>query len=326
MKPRHDLLDTYWQLAAERQAIFCRRQHGEPSPWTDEPILRTYRFCNAYRASDRVSQFLIRHVVYQDAYSADDTLLWIMLFRFFSKPATWQLLESAHGPITVRSFDFDAYDRALEEALSRGDAIYTGAFILASSDAFGHRRKHTNHLALVESMMRNGLAREIATARTFEEVYLALIDYPMIGPFMAYQLAIDINYSELTDFGENDFTMPGPGARRGIEKCFVSTGSMSMQDVIHWMVEHQETELERLGLEFQTLWGRRLHAIDRQNLFCEVDKYARVAFPDLTNNRLRIKSKFNPNPEPLTPFFPPKWGINQPISAKLKIASILGKD
>src|SRR5437868_1164555 len=56
--------DTYWQFAAERQAIFFRRANGDTPPWTGDKILQEYKFTNAYRASDRVSQFLIRHIVY----------------------------------------------------------------------------------------------------------------------------------------------------------------------------------------------------------------------------------------------------------------------
>ena len=55
--------DTYWRFAAERQAIFFRRFAGAPAPWTDDPILQRYKFTNAYRASDRVSQYLIREVI-----------------------------------------------------------------------------------------------------------------------------------------------------------------------------------------------------------------------------------------------------------------------
>jgi len=311
--PRRQLFDAYWRFAAQRQAIFFRRFNREPAPWTEDPILRSFKFCNVYRASDRVTQFLIRDVIYQNGYSAGDTLLRIILFRLFSKPSTWRLMESTHGPIRCASFDPEAIARTLDAALDRDEAIYTNAFILAPGSAFGHRRKHQNHVSLVETMMRNGLARDVARASSLEALYRLLIDYPMIGPFMAYQLAIDINYSELTDFSENDFTMPGPGARRGIAKCFADAGSRSEQEIIHWMVERQEAEFERLGLEFQTLWGRRLHAIDCQNLFCEVDKYARIAFPDLKSDRVRIKTKFTPSQESLDLFYPPEWGINDSI-------------
>lgn len=52
----------YWYLAAERQAAFERRVAGQPPPWTDDPILATFKVCNVYRAADRVSQYMIRDV------------------------------------------------------------------------------------------------------------------------------------------------------------------------------------------------------------------------------------------------------------------------
>ena len=53
-----------------------------------------------------------------------------------------------------------------------------------------------------------------------EEVFNILKSYPLIGDFMAYQLATDINYSNVTNFSEDSFTIAGPGAKRGIQKCF----------------------------------------------------------------------------------------------------------
>lgn len=81
------------------------------------------------------------------------------------------------------------------------------------------------------------------------------------------------------------------------------------------MVDRQEREFARLGLRFRSLWGRPLHAIDCQNLFCEVDKYSRVAFPHFRSNRVRIKATFASNASPLEPFYPPKWGLNSTIVA-----------
>ena len=51
--------------------------------------------------------------------------------------------------------------------------------------------------------------------------------------------------------------------------------------------------------------------IDCQNLFCEVDKYARVKHPSVSgvSERTRIKQKFRPLMRPLTAFFPPKWDV-----------------
>ena len=61
-----EVYETYWRFAAERQAVFFRRVRGERPPWTDDRVLAIHKFTNAYRASDRVSQYLIRNVIYRN--------------------------------------------------------------------------------------------------------------------------------------------------------------------------------------------------------------------------------------------------------------------
>ena len=61
---------------------------------------------------------------------------------------------------------------------------------------------------------------------------------------------------------------------------------------------------------FNDLWGRPLQLIDCQNLFCEVDKYARVAHPEIgSGGPTRIKQTYSADPRPLTLGYPPKWGL-----------------
>jgi hypothetical protein len=88
-------------------------------------------------------------------------------------------------------------------------------------------------------------------------------------------------------------------------------------ETIKFMMDRQEPEFERLGLAFRSLWGRRLQLIDCQNLFCEVDKYSRVAHPEIEglSGRSRIKQRFSPKPSLAMPWYPPKWGLNESIAA-----------
>ena len=81
------------RLAAERQRVYHARLTGQPAPWTEDPIVAEYRFTNAYRAADRVSQDLLR-VIYNGPQAASDVLLRTLLFRFFNKPQTWNALEA----------------------------------------------------------------------------------------------------------------------------------------------------------------------------------------------------------------------------------------
>lgn len=306
--------DSYWRFAAERQQVFFRRLERRPPPWTHDPVLKAHKFTNAYRASDRVSQYLIRRVIYRPGLPDDpaEVVFRILLFKLFNKIDTWELLEQALGPPTVKGFSFRRYDQVLSRAMDRGQRIYSAAYIMPSGGSLGHERKHRNHLTLIERMLRGELPARLADAGSMRAAFGLIRSYPTIGDFLAYQYVTDINYSTVTDFTESEFVVPGPGAIDGIRKCFAATAGVSDADVIRVVADRQEAEFARLGLEFRTLWGRRLQLIDCQNLFCEVDKYARVAHPEASgeSGRTRIKQKFRPHPDPIDYWYPPKWGIN----------------
>ncbi len=311
---RPQLFDAYWRFAAARQQVFDARWAGQPGPWTDDPILQTYKFCNTYRAADRVTQYLLSDVIYHsdvDDLPAQDVFCRIVLFRLFSKPSTWRALDRPDRPLTASSLEPDADAERLDR-LRRTHAIYTSAFILAPP-AVSLGSKHLHHLRLVKRMFSpGGLGTDLARARSLREVVEALLRWPTIGPFLAYQIAIDLNYSPHFAFDENDFTLPGPGAQRGLRKVFESPGNRTPQQLILDMVHSQEQHFTRLGLDFPGLFGRPLHAIDAQGLFCEIDKYSRVAYPDLKSARVRIKQTFRPT-GPLPPLvFPPRWHLDPP--------------
>jgi hypothetical protein len=139
--------------------------------------------------------------------------------------------------------------------------------------------------------------------------------YPTIGDFLAYQYVTDINYGPLTNYSEMEFVIPGPGAFSGIHKCFSDLGGLNETEIIKIITDRQHEEFQRLGLDFRNLWGRPLQLIDCQNLFCEVDKYARVMHPEFSgpSGRTRIKQRFTADTQPIEFWYPPKWGINEQI-------------
>src|ERR1700722_7343008 len=120
LKPT-EVYDSYWRFAAERQNVFFRRLRRLPPPWTEDPVLRAHKFTNAYRASDRASQYLIRRVVYRDDLPRDPTevVFRTLLFKVFNRIETWEMLEAAVGPITYADYSFDQYERVLTRAMDR---------------------------------------------------------------------------------------------------------------------------------------------------------------------------------------------------------------
>jgi hypothetical protein len=273
------VFDTYWRFAAARQQLFQRRIEGLPPPWTTDPIIGAHRFTNVYRASDRVSQYLIAKVIYHGPQDADEVVFRTLLFKFFNKIETWERLQQRFGVPTWKAFDFEAYSSVLDEALKNGQRLYSAAYIMPSPP-FGNARKHRNHLRLLQRMMQKGAAKQIGDASSLRAVYETLRSFPSLGDFLAFQFAIDLNYSEVTDFSEMDFVVAGPGARDGIRKCFSDAGGLDEREIIEVVAKMADEEFERLRLTFPRLGGSRpLQLIDCQNLFCEVDKYARVAHP-----------------------------------------------
>ncbi|MCC2691582.1 hypothetical protein IQ240_03015 [Nodularia sp. LEGE 04288] len=318
------VFNTYWQFAAERQRIFFKKIENDPMPWTNDPILSTYKFTNAYRASDRTSQYLIRNVIYRDDLpsSINEVFFRIILFKIFNKIETWQLLENNIGHITYADYSFERYDKILTETMQSGQTIYSAAYIMPSGGkTFGYTTKHRNNLKLIEKMMADNLPQKLADSRNMHQGFDLLHSYPTIGDFLAYQFITDVNYSEITNYSEMAFVVPGPGALDGIRKCFLDLGGLNEPEIIKFMAEQQESEFERLGLNYQSLWGRKLQLIDCQNLFCEVDKYSRMKHPEISgiSGRTRIKQKYSVNVEPINYWYPPKWKINQAIEEYTKI-------
>lgn len=311
------VFDTYWRFASARQALYEARLQGASPPWTSDPILRRHRFTNCYRAADRVSQFLISQVSYAGSQEPDDVVFRTLLFKVFNRISTWQLIEAAVGDVTWRDYDPARYGQVLTAAFTAGLRLYSPAYVIPPP-ALGATRKHTNHLRLLEMMMNSGITSKIVAAGSLRGAFEILRSYPAVGDFLAYQYVIDLNYSAVLDYDEMDFVIPGPGARDGIRKCFGPAATGIEAPIIRYMAEHQNEHFARLGLRFGGLRGRPLQLIDCQNLFCEVDKYARVAHPDVPgiSGRTRIKQLFQPVPEPVPAWFPPKWGLGDRIEAR----------
>ncbi|WP_200479948.1 nucleotide kinase domain-containing protein [Azospirillum brasilense] len=312
---------TYWWFAYERQNVFFRKiRNPTVATWTDDDTLTRHKFTNAYRASDRVSQYLIGNIIEVDdpfLRTPHEVFFRTMLFKLFNKIETWQLLERKFGQITWADYNFEDYDRILSHAINSGARIYSAAYIMACP-SFGRERKHSNHLKLLEEMMYSRLPDRIHQRMdSLEHAFNLIRSFRGIGNFLAYQYAIDLNYGPLLNANEDDFVVPGPGALDGIQKCFSDLGGYSPADVIKYACAMQNEAFSVLGLDFMDLWGRKLYLIDCQNLFCEVDKYARVHHPDTKgrSDRTRIKQIYRPLSTPIQYRYPKRWGLDEKIAA-----------
>lgn len=309
---------SYWYFAQERQAVFLRRLRGESPPWSGDPIIAEHKFTNAFRASDRESQFLIREVIGTTQRSDEDAFFRVLLFRLFNKAETWSLLSKEFGDLSLGKFEPRRFDDVLEAELQRGTTLFSAAYIMPSRGAgLTAHRKHTNLLLVLRRMLDDEVPESIFKL-TGPAAFKLLRSYPMIGDFLAYQYLTDLGYTPNAAFEEHEFVTPGPGARDGLRKCFVDRGGLDDAELIRWVCDNQEELAAKQGFEAPTLFGRRLQLIDCQNLFCEVDKYSRVAHPDVAgiSGRTRIKQKYSASPlrRLPRPVYPVRWGLHDEVA------------
>lgn len=320
MKIREEAYKYYFYLVQERMNIFWTRYEGKSSNLTNDKIFLVHKFTNVYRALDRVSQFLIRDVIYGEDqnFGNKDVLLRILVFKIFNNIDTWKLLQGEVGIIRVENFDVEVISALLSERIKERP-IFSAAYMMTGSHKkYNHlKSKHEKWLTMVKvEMLEEGRFERIIKANSLEEIFNILKEVSFIGDFLAYQYAIDFNYSEVINFDENSFVKAGIGAIRGIKKCFYYSSKYSFEDYIKFTQDNFKELQRKFGFTgFKNLFGREPTLIDLQNCFCETDKYLRVKMPELAVDNTRIKQKFTSPKQQIDFFFPPKWGINQNVKS-----------
>lgn len=304
----------YFRFIEKRMQIFWSRHNNAPYPWTNDDILKKYKFTNVYRACDRVSQYLINEVILNadKRLNEEDILLNIIIFKIFNKIETWKYLKSEFDLITVKDFNPAVISEKLSKRINT-QPIFSAAYIMTASGGNykSLQRKHERWLHMVDrEILKSHKLHSLLTAKSLNEIYELLSECTFIGPFLAYQYAIDLNYTDIIDFDENSFVKAGIGAKRGIDKCFISLGKYSYEDAIRFTQDNFDNFSIKYGTSFKNLFGRHLKLIDLQNCFCETDKYLRVKLPELNAGNNRIKQIYKLNELKIKFNFPRKWKLN----------------
>lgn len=308
--------DLFWEYAAKRQQIYWRQLAGQIDNLTDDPILANYRFTNNYRAADRVSQYLINRVQDDQRWNWPETFARTLLFKLFNRIDTWESLTNSLGEIRLADLMSERVDSVLGK-LAAVRPIYNPAYIMPPPQIFAGQ-KFKRHLDLLRLMVNDGAGQKVKAAPSMRAAFGILSSYPSIGDFLAYQFIIDLNYSSRLDFSEDEFVIAGPGARRGLRKCFDYGSKADEPHLIRWLARQQDAEFAKRQLPWRNLWGRPLQLIDIQNICCELDKYTRLSTPragvPVTGKRPKQRYRPAQNAQYLAQF-PNKWGLPTHSSA-----------
>ncbi|KAG1839057.1 hypothetical protein C8R48DRAFT_644752 [Suillus tomentosus] len=270
------VFDTFWRFAAERHAITEKRLEGLPAPWTDDPILQTYPFCNTYRVLDRVSQFLVTEVIEKGSQDPTELVFRILLFNTFTSIKTYETLRGAITPFTWSTYERADYEGVLRRLYNDKIPLYTGSF-QKPAPGLGFVENFMNHLVLMEVLMKN-LPMRCTEAEYVADIFEWLCTFKSMGDFTAYQLVLNLSYSSVLNFSDYDFVVVGVGSRRGLQRCFRGQIPHACEiDIIRWMQSTQSDHFSRLKLEFNGLGpkARPIMLCDIEHTLCEIDKYMR---------------------------------------------------
>lgn len=289
-----NLLHLY-NFITRRYKIHLRKDVlKKPQPWTNDPVLKEFRFTNVRREHDRETLWLIRNVTSNPKVSYEDKLMNCILFRLFNKHETSELISQ---PIHFsKKYDPEVY-RAVFKATEVHDPHYiffTGAFITGGMKRAlkWYLPKGTEEdsmpmrvMKFMEYLYNDGVVDKIKACMTQKSVYDLLRGYLGIGDFLAYQMFVDMTYIKEFPFSENEFTAAGPGCKNGLNYLFIDRDGMTYEECLFWLREN-------LGDLFQDVLGkpwdpdklfrdlpeydRCLNVMSLENCFCELSKYIRA--------------------------------------------------
>lgn len=225
---------------------------------------------------DRVSQYIVAEVIEKGPQRRDEVAFRILLFSTYTNIRTYEALRKNIKPFTWQAYKRADYERVLRDLYDKGLSIYTGAYQKPAPE-LGFAENFMNHLAFLEVLMRE-LPAQLRDAKYTADVFEYLRTFKSMGDFTAYQLVLNLSYSDVMNFSEHDFVVIGIGSRRGLQRCFRETIPRSAEvDIVRWMQITQYEHFERLGIKFNGLGPDHLPMMlcDIEHTLCELDKYIR---------------------------------------------------
>lgn len=281
----------------EREAIRRRRAAEDPPPWTEDPILRTWKFTNVKRDYDRTTRGLVSEF-YEYAKGAKRPRLEILfncaVFRYFG---TLEFARDVKWNVPAeQSLDFIKF-RA-RTRMAAGQRVYTAAYL---QRAEGGPKEITICDEYVGGILRHA-RRLVSVGSTWKELVVRLQEVRGFGPFMAKEVALDAILAGFWPEGPVDrdtWTPIGPGARRGAARL-VGSGQVNERGkyVSGSLKDDFILDIFRKTLDLAPCYWPKdyptLNLHDIQWNLCEFDKYERVRL-----GQGQPRKYFRPSEEPL---------------------------
>ena len=257
----------YWIEERERIRHLKEEVQQEP-PWTQDPILQEFKFCQVFREDDRTTRWFREHIR-EPLRNDPDVLMATVIFRFFNLIETGRTLLD-HNLLT----EWDR-EKAIEEVRKQPKWI-TGAYIVKTPNRMD---KVTGVAECVSHIWveRERILKDFKHFKSLCDAWHYLMRFPYIGPFVSYELVSDLRHTYLLEDAEDicSWANAGPGAMRGLNRL---TGKPlefckrswdwngEMQALYQWCREQLDLSKFHRPFEMREIEGG----------LCEFDKYSRI--------------------------------------------------
>jgi hypothetical protein len=270
-----------------RYAVYLARKAGKTWPWSSDPILQHFKFCNVFREHDRVTRWL--SVSWREPHQ-DDRHLWfafVVARRCINLPGT---LKKLGYPVPWHP---DHFLRVLERRKRKDKPVFNpAAYKLILSGQSGDLAELQVKLILDPLWHARSRFRPHSddTLQTFHDRLAAA---PFMGSFYGAQVVADLKYAGRLRHANDwwTFVASGPGSRRGLNRVLGRPPKAAWNEAewieeLHRLRKTIAPALDEAGIP-------RMHAQDLQNCLCEFDKFERVRLGEGKGR------KFVPNSAPL---------------------------
>lgn len=300
-----------YDFVTERYKIHIRKDFlKQKAPWTNNPILSQYKFCNIRREHDRQSQYLIKNISTNPCLSIEDKIVNSFYFRAWNN---WDTMKDLGGPWPAKSLyssQMKEQVRPIYQQLASEDPDrkwWSSAYNQGGTKQ-AWRYPDPNEKINKEDdiplrvfhigpwLKEHNTVEKLLSASDQKAAFEAVKEIQGFADFLAYQIFVDLTYIEEFPFSENEFVVAGPGCQKGLNKLFDDYDGLTLEETLFWLTDNIDEIFNEVHPPF---WAGRLFVDlpqeDRffsvmclENCMCEFCKYIRTIEG---NGRPRVKYK-----------------------------------
>lgn len=279
-----EIQQWFFHWITEREKCRVGYENSLPKPWSQDPILQNYRFCNVRREDDKVTKWI--KLNWRDPFDFpgnnspmvegnDDSYFVhpnMVLAMVMARTINWPDTLAHIGFPRFQSDQFGPWKEYVKAIMKHrremGLKVWTGAYLVSTN---GHSMDKIDYIIdrVWEPIYKRFQPPE---ENTLEAWHKELMKFDGMGSFMAAQVVCDLKHTHVLNTAPDwrDWSAIGPGSRRGLNRYFGRKLEGSISTTVY------AKEIALLQNAVAQYCKLAIHAQDVQNCLCEYDKYCRV--------------------------------------------------